>query len=357
MSDFFAPEVLLRPDLRGLTPYDAPVLAHVVKLDANENPYDFPAPVREEILSLLRNDQLNRYPDPQAGELRRALSVYTGWPPEGIMAGNGADELILNLLLAFGGRTLIATPTFSMYRIHAVIAGAEPVAVPRQADFSLDLEAITAAAEQPQTRLVFICSPNNPTGNVTAAAEVETVLRSTRALVVVDEAYQEFCEESCLPLLDRHPNLVVLRTLSKAFGLAGLRVGYLLADPAVIRLLQRVKQPFNLNRFSQLAARAALARREEFREPIRRIREERERLQTALAALPGVTVFPSRANFLLFRTPLSADAVYRGLVAEGVLIRNMHGPGLEDCLRVTVGRENENRFFLEKLKLVLGGAV
>ncbi|OAT83664.1 histidinol-phosphate transaminase [Desulfotomaculum copahuensis] len=357
MIDSFDPAELLRPDLRELVPYEAPVHPGAVKLDANENPYDLPATVREEIASLLRDDPFNRYPDPLAIELRQELAAYTGLPAECIMAGNGADELIQNLMLAFGGggRVVIATPTFSMYRIHAVIAGAMPVSAPRRTDFSLDPEVVIAAAGHPATRLVFLCSPNNPTGNVTPPAEAAAILANTRALVVVDEAYLEFGGESCLPLLEGYPNLVMLRTMSKAFGLAGLRVGYLLGSPAVVRQLLRIKQPFNLNRFSQLAARAALAHRAEFEALIRRIRENRQALYDGLNAVPGVTAFPSEANFILFRTPLPAGDVYHGLLAGGVLIRNMHGPGLQNCLRVTVGREDENRLFLEKLKLILGG--
>ncbi|SHF32819.1 histidinol-phosphate aminotransferase [Desulfofundulus australicus DSM 11792] len=356
MNDAFNPALLVRPDLEGLVPYEVHIHHNVIKLDANENPYDFPPAVREEIGRELVNLTVTRYPDPLAGELVARLSAYTGVPAEGILAGNGSDELILTLLLTFGtgGRVIITPPTFSMYGVHARIAGARPVDVPRRENFALDVPAIIAAAGHPETRVIFLCSPNNPTGNATPLEEVAEILKNTRALVVVDEAYQEFGGKSSIPLLREYPNLVVLRTFSKAFGLAGLRVGYLLADPAVIKQLLRTKQPFNLNSFSQLAACKVMEHREEFNRLIGQIRQDREELYREMAALPGVEVYPSAANFILFRTRRPAEQVYQELLANGILIRNVHGPGVEQCLRVTVGKKDENRLFLEKLKMILG---
>ncbi|WP_027717811.1 histidinol-phosphate transaminase [Desulfovirgula thermocuniculi] len=357
MSFSFDPGALFRRDLQDLVPYEVQGTADfTVKLDANESPFGLPAAVREEICRELTVRSFNRYPDPLARELVADLSRHTGVPAEGILAGNGSDELILTLLLAFGtgGKAVITPPTFPMYEVHARIAGAKPVAVPRQGEsFALDVDGVIAAAGQPETRLVFICSPNNPTGNATSLAELEAVLKSCRALVVVDEAYQEFGGETALPLLGRYPNLVVLRTFSKAFGLAGLRVGYLLARPEVVRQLKRVKQPYNLNAFSQLAARAALKHWEEYRRLIAAIKEEREELYRELCLLPGVKAHPSEANFILFRTPLPAEEVHRHLLANGILIRRLGGPGLEGYLRVTVGKRDENRLFLEKLREAL----
>ncbi|MBE3587652.1 MAG: histidinol-phosphate transaminase [Thermoanaerobacteraceae bacterium] len=356
MNGSFDPLALMRPDLAELVPYRAESHPGVVKLDANENPYDFPPVILEEIWHRMGKQFFNRYPDPAARRLVEHLSAYTGTGRDGIMVGNGSDEVILNLMLTFGtgGRVLIATPTFTMYGVHARIAGAAPVPVPRRAGFALDVEAIVKAARKGDTRLIFLCSPNNPTGNPSPPEEIAAILQNTRALVVVDEAYQEFGGESCLPLLEEYPNLVILRTLSKAFGLAGLRIGYLLADPAVVELLMRTKQPYNLNAFSQLAACTVLAHREEFNGLIKRILADREELFRELQAISGVEPFPTEANFILFRTSLPAERVHRELLARGVLIRNMHGPGLENCLRVTVGKRDENRLFLEKLKEVLG---
>ncbi len=348
---------VFRQDIKNLLAYNfQPFRDGLIKLDANENPFAFPFALQEKIYQQLRADSFTRYPDDLAGELREKISRHTGVSIEGIMVGNGSDELILNLCLAVGSgaQVVIATPTFSMYRINSQIAGAVPVEVPRrQPGFTLDHKALVRAAGDKKTKLIFLCSPNNPTGNAIPREEIAAILEESRALVVVDEAYIDFGGQTCLPLLKKYPHLVILRTFSKAFGLAGLRVGYLLGAPEVVGELYRVKQPFNLNTFSQVAACVALAHQGEFAKMIEAIVRDRDKLSQELASLPGVTVFPSEANFILFRTRLPAGMVFQRLLQEGVLIRNLHGPHLEECLRVTVGREEENRFFMEKMKKIL----
>lgn len=346
---------ILRRDLNKLVPYNVPrIPAGTIKLDANENPFDFPADILAEICDRLKQP-ITRYPDPLAAELTGAISEYTGVPVEGIMAGNGSDEVILNLLLTFGsgGQVVIAVPTFSMYRIYSLIAGAVPVEVFRTAGFGLDIDALCRAAGRAEARVVILCSPNNPTGNAASTKEIATLLECSRALVVVDEAYIDFGGESCLKLLKGYPNLVILRTFSKAFGMAGLRVGYLLGNPAVVKELLRVKQPFNLNTFSQAAACTVLARKEEFKSQVQKILAYREKLAGQLATLPGIDVFPSQANFILFRTRLPAKDIFESLLKEGILIRSFRDPELKDCLRVTVGREQENEIFLEKIRKIV----
>lgn len=347
---------VLRRDLENLAPYQVqPSRDGLIRLDANENPFDFPPFLQDEIYRQLKSGSFTRYPDDLAGELRKAISQSTGVPEEGIIPGNGSDELILNLCLAVGNgaQVAIATPTFSMYRVNSLIAGAAPVDIPRlKAGFALDLESLGKIAANEKTRLIFLCSPNNPTGNATPVEDVAALLEHSRALVVVDEAYIEFGGQTCLPLAEKYANLVILRTFSKAFGLAGLRVGYLLGDPGVVKELLRVKQPFNLSTFAQVAACTVLAHREEFLKMIDAIRQSRDALKQELASLPGMTVFPSEANFILFRTPLPAKTVFDRLLQEGVLVRNLHGSGLEECLRVTVGREEENEVFLEKMRKI-----
>jgi histidinol-phosphate aminotransferase len=346
---------ILRRDLNVIVPYKAPRVGEgVVKLDANENPFEFPEDIIKETWERLKYS-LTRYPDPMATELIAALSEYTGVPEEGIMAGNGSDELILNILLVFGngGHVIIPTPTFSMYRIHSLIAGAKPVEVPRGAKFEADISAVAGACKRYQARAVIICSPNNPTANTTPVEDVRRLLEESGALIVVDEAYIDFGGESCLKLLNSYPNLVILRTFSKAFGLAGLRVGYLLGAPEVVKELYRIKQPFNLNIFSQLAARTALSNNGEFKLMADKILVMRDKLVEEMSRIKNVTVFPSEANFILFRTQLKGKEVFEGLLKKGVLIRNVHAPGIEDCLRVTVGRESENKFFLDSLQAVL----
>lgn len=348
---------LLRPELREMIPYDAPRHPEAIRLDANENPFPFPGEVLEKIKAQVHEYFFTRYPDPRSHELVAMLADYTGVSPAGIMVGNGSDEVILTLLLTFasGGRVIITPPTFSMYKVHSLIAGAVPVEVPRRNDFTLDVSRLNKAAAQPDTRLIFICSPNNPTGNTTPVEDIRRVLGETAALMVVDEAYIEFGGESCIPLLAEYPNLVILRTFSKAFGMAGLRVGYLLSRPAVVQQLLRVKQPYNLNVFSQLAARVVLYYRAEFLAVVKKIIQGRQILSAGLSNVPGVEVFPSAANFIFFRTPVPASILHQDLLKEGVLVRDVSGPGLERGLRVTVGQREENEIFLTKLKLVLTG--
>ncbi|HAU32476.1 MAG: Histidinol-phosphate aminotransferase [Desulfotomaculum sp. 46_296] len=348
---------ILRRDLNVIVPYEAPRVGEgIIKLDANENPFEFPENIIKEIWERLKHT-FTRYPDPMSTELIEALSEHTGVPKEGIMAGNGSDELILNILLVFGngGHVIIPTPTFSMYRIHSLIAGAKPVEVPRGSKFEVDISAVAEVCKSYQARVVIICSPNNPTANTTPVEDIKRLLEQSEALIVVDEAYIEFGGESCLKLLNKYPNLVVLRTFSKAFGLAGLRVGYLLGNPEVVKEIHRVKQPFNLNTFSQLAARTALSNNSEFKSLVGQILSMRDKLIEEMSLIKNVTVFPSEANFILFRTQLKGKEVFESLLKKGVLIRNVYAPGIEDCLRVTVGRENENRFFLDSLKAVLKG--
>jgi len=355
MNTVFDIVSLAREDLKTLVPYDAPFYPDVIKLDANENPYGFPPGLLEKVYQEAGRSNFGRYPDAAAERLREGLAAHTGLKPENIMVGNGADELILNIMLTFGAgaKFAVAVPTFSMYGVHGRIAFCEKIEAPRRDDFAVDIPAMKQAAARPEVKVVFICTPNNPTGNATPPEEIKDLLDSTDALVVVDEAYGEFGGRSCIPLLERHPNLVILRTFSKAFCLAGLRVGYLLASRPVIRELWKVKQPYNLNAFSQAAARVVLENPAPFRERIAKILEGRDWLFNGLAALPGVDVFPTDANFILFRTPLPAEKLYKGLLERGVLIRNMDDPALPRCLRVSVGTPEENGIFLEKLAGVL----
>lgn len=353
----------LRPELKEMIPYDVPghseagckPALQVIRLDANENPFPFPGDILEKIKAQIHGYFFTRYPDPRSHELVAMLADYTGVPPAGIMVGNGSDEVILTLLLTFasGGRVIITPPTFSMYKVHSLIAGAVPVEVPRRHNFTVDTSRVNEAAAHPGTRLIFVCSPNNPTGNATPVEDIRCILEETAVLTVVDEAYIEFGGESCIPLLIEYPNLVILRTFSKAFGMAGLRVGYLLSSPAVVQQLIRVKQPYNLNVFSQLAARVVLYYRAEFLAVVKKIIQERQILSAGLSNIPGVEVFPSVANFIFFRTPVPAPVLHQDLLEEGVSIRDVSGPGLERGLRVTVGQREENEIFLTKLKSVL----
>lgn len=351
----FAISNIVREGLDKLVPYEAHPYPDVVKLDANENPYPFPAELARRLGELVGGEVLSRYPDSEATALRRDIAAYMGATPEQIMVGNGSDELILNILLTFGtgGRVLISNPTFSMYRIHCLVAGAKPIPVPRREDFSLDVPALVRYGKKPDARVVFICSPNNPTGNASTLEEIESVLQAVNCLVVVDQAYLEFGGQDCLPLLQRYPHLLILRTFSKAFALAGLRVGYMIGNPDVLRQIKKVKQPYNLNSFSQAATRLVLENRAIFSQQIQEIIVNRDKLWQELQGLAGVTAYPSETNYILFHTNYESKAVYQGLLAKGILIRQLGGPELPGFLRVSVGTPAENQLFIQALTAVL----
>ena len=353
MTNNFKPEQLVREGLKKLIPYNPGSYTGLIKLDANESPYDFPPELLHEIIELAGTRVFNRYPDAMAEELVNELSKLYQVEAKQIMVGNGSDELILDLMLAFGtgNRVVIAVPTFSMYSIHAAIAGAETVEVVRKDNFELDVDKIIASAEG--AGLVVLCSPNNPTGNSADTGQIVSILENCCCPVVVDQAYVEFGGNDFLSLLAEHRNLVVMRTFSKAYALAGLRVGYLLTHPEMIFYLLKVKQPFNLNGFSQAAALTVLRNRDLFWQQVKKIKEEKVLLYNALQEIEGVCVYPSDANFLMFETALPALGIYNGLLKKHLLLRNFGDPQLSKFLRVSVGLPDENKYFLQSLQQVI----
>ncbi len=347
----------VRPEIRALSAYHVADPGDLVKLDAMENPYTWPQPLVEEWLQLLRDVSVNRYPDPAARRLSERLRESMGVPADmGILLGNGSDELIQILALALqgGGRSIMAPePGFVMYRMIATFAGMEYTGVPLREDFSLDGPAMLEAIARHRPALVFLAYPNNPSGNLFDEDDVRAVIETAPGLVVVDEAYHAFAERSFMGQLGRYPNLLVMRTLSK-LGLAGLRLGLLAGPKDWLHELDKVRLPYNINVLTQASAEFALRHGGVFDAQTAAIRDERTRLLAGLAALPAITVYPSSANFILFRVPGRADAVFAGLKAGGVLIKNLNRPGaLEDCLRVTVGTPEENALFLERLTALL----
>ncbi|KJS14090.1 MAG: histidinol-phosphate aminotransferase [Peptococcaceae bacterium BRH_c8a] len=354
MSSSFNAEIFVREEIKGLTPYNPDVYPECVKLDANENPYPFPKDIQERICRALGTETFTRYPDAMAGKLVHEICTCYGLDPNQVMLGNGSDELIQNLMLTFGAgnRVVIAVPTFSMYGIHARVAGAEIVEVPRDRNFDLVVNEIVQAGSG--AGLVVICSPNNPSGNSATTEQLIAILEGCcHCPVVVDQAYLEFGGTDMQPLLAEYDNLVILRTFSKAFGLAGLRVGYLFANPGLLNFLFKVKQPFNLNNFSQAAAREVLRNRDLFAWQVAQITGAKEKLYQALQDMPGIQVYPSDTNYLLFATSAPANEVYKGLLQEKVLIRNFGDPLLARYLRVTVGTPEENKIFLRALRKVI----
>ena len=346
---------LIRPEIRALTAYHVPAATGLVKLDAMENPYAWPAPMKAAWLEALRDAPLNRYPDPEARELkarlRQALAVPAGAE---VLLGNGSDELIQMILLAVArpqAVVLAPTPTFVMYEMIATIAGLRFVGVPLAADFTLDVPALLRAMAEHQPAVVFLAYPNNPTGNLFSDGAMETILREAPGLVVVDEAYHAFAGKTFLDRLARFDNLLVMRTMSKQ-GLAGLRLGMLFGRPEWLSEFDKLRLPYNINVLTQVSAAFALDHLEELDRQATVIRTERQRVFSALSAMPGLKVWPSDANFILFRLPGAATPVHEQLLGARVLVKNLDGT-LPGCLRVTIGTPEENDIFLGALESAL----
>lgn len=354
-----SPKDLIREDVLRLSAYHVPDSRGLVKLDAMENPYGLPDGLRDAVGLLARETALNRYPDPSGAALRLRLREVMGVPAGmDILLGNGSDEIIQILCLAVakpGAVAMGVDPSFVMFRMIATIAGLRYEGVPLGAGFSLDRPAMLAALERHRPALTFLAYPNNPTGNLFDADDVAEVIRRAPGLVVVDEAYTAFAGASFMERLSEHPNLLVMRTLSK-LGLAGLRIGFLVGRPEWLAELDKLRLPYNVNVLSQRVAERVLASAEVLLEQAAAIRIARAVLLDALAALPGVDALPSSANFILFQVA-DADAVFAGLKARGVLVKNLNGshPRLAGCLRVTVGTPEENQAFLRALRETLGG--
>lgn len=351
------PEHLIRDEIRALTAYHVPPAQGMVKLDAMENPYGLPEDLQREVGAIAADAALNRYPDPVAAALKARLRQAMGVPAGmDILLGNGSDEVIQIIALAVakpGALIMSVEPTFVMFRMIATFAGTGYAGVPLREDFSLDPETMLKAMAERRPAVVFLAYPNNPTGNLFDPEAVERVIEQAPGLVVVDEAYHAFAGASFMGELKRHPNLLVMRTLSK-LGLAGLRLGLLAGRPEWLAEFEKLRLPYNVNVLTQVIADRVLQRGNMLEEQAQAIRRERSVLQEALAGLPGVTAYPSRANFILFRAA-RADEVFQSLKRQGVLIKNLNGshPMLAGCLRVTVGTPGENERFMAALKTCL----
>jgi histidinol-phosphate aminotransferase len=348
---------LLRADLRGRTPYGAPQLDVAVRLNTNENPHAPSEALVHDLAARVADAarSMNRYPDRDAVELRGALAAYltrsTGHPlaTEQVWAANGSNEILQQLLQAFGGtgRTALGfEPTYSMHRLICQGTATDYVAAERLPGFQLEPTSAALVVREHAPDLVFLCSPNNPTGTALDLAVVEAVYDAARGLVVVDEAYAEFSHRpSAVSLLPGRDRLVVTRTMSKAFAFAAARLGYLAADPAVVDALQLVRLPYHLSVLSQAAALAALAHADELLATVDDVRGQRDRLVAEIRAL-GLEVVESDANFVLFGEFADQGATWQGLLDRGVLVRDV---GLTGWLRVTAGTERETTAFLEAL--------
>jgi histidinol-phosphate aminotransferase len=353
----------IRADVRAVNSYHVPDASGYIKLDSMENPYELPQQLREELAARLAQAVINRYPVASYATLKQKICDKLGIPAGyGVILGNGSDELISIMLTAAARQdrravVLAPTPGFVMFSRSAQFAGMDFVGVPLRRDLSLDKEAMLAAIARHQPAVVFLAYPNNPTGNLFAPADMVEIIQALgdTGIAVVDEAYQPFARTSFMGRLPEFENMVVMRTLSK-LGLAGIRLGYLSAAPALLAQFEKVRPPYNVNVLTQIAAEFALDHIDVLDQQAEELNRARAVLSAELAALPGVEVFPSAANFLLVRVP-DADRVGANMLAEKVLIKNlsrMHEL-LANCIRVTVSTPDENSIFLNALKASLAG--
>jgi histidinol-phosphate aminotransferase len=349
------PLVSPRDDLRALEGYHSPQLDVAVRLNTNESPFEPPAAFIDRWVAELRHAPLNRYPDRAARELRDALGEHLGQPAERLFCANGSNEVLQTLLLTYGGpgrRAAMFEPTYALHSHIARITGTEVVTGERRADFSVDPDAACALIAEHAPTIVFVCSPNNPTGTVEPAATIEALLAvGGDHLVVVDEAYGEFASWSALELVRDDRPLVVVRTYSKVWSMAALRLGFAVAPTWVVTELEKVVLPYHLASATQIAGRLALELGDEMDDRVARLVAERERVATELATVDGVTVYDSGANFLLFRPAGDGHERWQQMVDHGVLVRDFsRWPRLEGCLRVTIGTPEENDAFLAALR-------
>lgn len=348
-------EKLIKKDLQNVRPYipiePTQILSEktnikekeIIKIDANENPYGCPTQIRK---AIAKYPYINLYPDPLQRELRKALEQYTGFPSENIIAGSGVDELlelIIRLFIEPGDQVINCPPTFGMYSFLTSIYSGELITIPRKSDFTLDIPKIMNSINE-KTKIIFIASPNNPTGNTISETELSELL-NTKKIIVLDEAYYEFSQHTFINYVSKFSNLIVLRTFSKWAGIAGLRIGYGILASNLVENIIKIKQPYNINVAGQTAAITALKNIKYYKKILKKIIDERERLYHLLKNYPWLEAYPSEANFILCRViGKSAEDLVTFLKNKGVFIRYYQDQLLKNYIRISVGKpEHTNR--------------
>jgi histidinol-phosphate aminotransferase len=347
----------IKPAVRAISAYTLTPHRAAIKINQNENPFDMPDAIKREVERRLASRPWSRYPDFVPAALLEALATFAGWKPEGTLAGNGSNELIqatLMVTVSRGTRVVLPEPTFTLYRQIVGVLGGEVLGVPLTSDLRFDVAAIAERAVAERADMIIICSPNNPTGCRIGEADLRQIAGDFDGLIVVDEAYHEFSGRTVVPLLEELPNLIVLRTFSKAMAMAGLRVGYLLTRPELAREIHKATLPYNLNFFSATAAQVACERYDLLRPQIELLVSERERVRAALAAIGGVAPVPSAANFMVARTELPPRKLFDEMLARDILIRDVSKyPMLEDYFRLSIGSPTENDRLIAALTEVM----
>jgi histidinol-phosphate aminotransferase len=344
----------IKSNVRALTAYTLAPLEAPIKINQNENPFGTPAVIKDEVLRRARLHDWARYPDFTPTSLLEKLADYVGWAPQGIMAGNGSNEMIqsvLNSIVEKGVRVVLPEPTFSVYRQVIGVAGGEVIPVPLNEDLTFNIPRLASKIVSSKADVAVICSPNNPTGCVINTRDLASLLRNSNGLIIVDQAYLEIGGEDFVSLLKEYKNLVILRTFSKAMAMGGLRIGYCLAAPELIREFSKAKMPYSLNFFSMMAAEVALEHIHLLKPLVEAIRRERERLFKELQEVKGLTPLPSEANFFAVRTSLPPKQLFEELYARGILIRDVSRSAmLSEYVRITVGAPEENDQLITALK-------
>jgi histidinol-phosphate aminotransferase len=346
-----SPSDVIKPEVRRLSAYTLKHVKADVKLDQNENPYELPRELKEEVVRRVLARPWGRYPEFVPASTTSALAKFTGWKEDGILIGNGSNELImagLSVILGTGRKAVIPQPTFTLYKLLSSVYQSNAVSVPLKPDFTFDVDALAEASKD--AAVTVICSPNNPTGTLLEPEALKRILELTNGLVFLDEAYHEFSGQTALKILPAYPNLIVLRTFSKAMSMAGLRFGYMMAHPELTKEIHKAKLPYNVNIFTLAAAELVLERPDLLRGAIQTLVSERQRLIKEVRKRPGLEAFDSCTNFFMMRTPRPAQQVFDSLYSQGVLVRDVSSyPMLERVLRVTAGTPEENDRFLQAL--------
>lgn len=349
----------IKPAVRALRGYTLAPHRASLKVNQNENPWDAPARIKEDVLRRFTERKWSRYPEFVPAALHERLAAFAGWKPDGVLAGNGSNELIqasLMVTMAPGKRVLISEPTFLLYQQIATVLGGDVESVPLTSILQYDAEALLEAVADRQPDVTIICSPNNPTGCVLEDDALSALLKASRGLVIVDEAYHEFSEHTVVPLLQEHENLIVLRTFSKAMAFAALRLGYLLASPEVASEIHKAVLPYSVNLFAQIAAEVAMEHYDtELRPLVRQIIAERERLFIELSKIEGLTPVASKGNFMVVKSATDPRRIFTELLEHDILVRDVSGyPMLRDYFRFSLGKPEENNQILRTIREICG---
>ena len=349
----------IKPSVRAVRAYTLAPHRASLKLNQNENPWDAPPHIKDEVLRRFAARKWSQYPDFVPANLNEHLAAFAGWRADGVIAGNGSNELIQALLMVTmepGKTLLLSEPTFTLYRQVATVLGGKVETVLLTSELSYDSEALLRFIEERQPDVTIICSPNNPTGCVIDDDALRALLESSRGLVVIDEAYHEFAGHSVVPLLKEHENLIVLRTFSKAMAVAALRIGYLLASPELVREIGKAVLPYNVNVFSQIAAEVAMENYDqELRPLVSEIVSERDRLFAELSKIDRLRPVPSLANFILVKSAVEPKQIFSELLARDILVRDVSSyPMLSEYFRFSVGTPAQNDYVLKAIREVCG---